>query len=317
MSRTTIYYASDIHGSELLWRKFLNAGPFYKADVLIMGGDLTGKAIIPIVDRGAGRWEATFMGRPIVMTSEEQVAALEKDIRFNGMYPYRCQPEELEAASADPARQEELFDQLMAHTFDRWLTLADEKLTNGKVACFVMPGNDDTWVIDTVFKPQHKVRNCDQQVIDIGSGYSLLSLGYANHTPWDSPRELDEDELAARIDALAAQVPDMKKAIFNLHVPPYNSELDTAAILDADFRPKMQGGNVLTGPVGSTAVRAAIERYQPLLGLHGHIHEAKGAKRIGSTLCVNPGSSYNSGRIDGILIHLEDDRVKRFQFVIG
>jgi len=257
------------------------------------------------------------MGRQLALTSEDQVAALEKDIRFNGMYPYRCQPDELAAASADPARQEELFDELMAHTFDRWLTLADEKLSNGKVACFVMPGNDDTWVIDTVFKPEHKVRNCDQQVIDIGNGYTMLSLGYANHTPWDSPRELDEDELAARIDALAAQVPDMRKAIFNLHVPPYNSELDTAAILDADFRPKLQGGKVLTGPVGSTAVRAAIERYQPLLGLHGHIHEAKGSKRIGPTLCVNPGSSYNSGRIDGVLIDLEDDRVKRFQFVIG
>jgi Icc-related predicted phosphoesterase len=317
VTRSTIYYASDIHGSELLWRKFLNAGPFYKAEVLIMGGDLTGKAIIPIVDRGGGRREATFMGRPVVMVNEEQVAALEKDIRFNGMYPYRCQPEELAAAADDPARQDELFDQLMVHTFDRWLTIADEKLRKSNVACYVMPGNDDTWVIDTVFKPEHLVRNCDQQVIDIGNGYSMLSLGYSNHTPWDSPRELAEEELAVRIDKLAEQIPDMRKAIFNLHVPPYHSELDTAPLLDADFRPKIQGGNVLTGPVGSTAVRAAIERYQPLLGLHGHIHEAKGAKKIGNTLCINPGSSYNSGRIDGVLIDLEDERVKRFQFVIG
>lgn len=300
-----------------MWRKFLNAGPFYKADVLVMGGDLTGKAIVPIVDQGGGRSEASFMGRRIVMTSEDQVEALEKDIRFNGMYPYRCGPEEVAAIAGDPTRQEQLFDQLMERTFDHWLSIADEKLSKSHLPCFVMPGNDDTWVIDTVFKPSHLVRNCDQQLVELGDGYTMISLCYANRTPWDSPRELDEEALAARIERLAAQVPDMRKAIFNLHVPPYNSELDTAPLLDADMRPTMEGGHVVMVPVGSTAVRAAIERYQPLLGLHGHIHEAKGAKRIGNTLCLNPGSSYNSGRIDGVLVYLEDDKVKRHQFVGG
>ena len=79
----------------------------------------------------------------------------------------------------------------------------------------------------------------------------------------------------------------------------------------------MDAGRAVMVPVGSTAVRSVIERHQPLLGLHGHIHEARGAKTIGRTVCLNPGSSYNTGRIDGALIYLEDDRVKRFQFVSG
>jgi len=317
MGRLTLYYASDIHGSEMLWRKFLNAGPFYKADVLIMGGDVTGKGIVPIVQRGDGTYDAVFMGRRRILKNEEEVDALAEDIRFNGMYPFRCSPEEVAAAASDPEHQDALFDQLMERTFSRWLDIGEEKLAKSQLPCYVMPGNDDAWVIDRAFKPDSRIRNCDQSVIDIGQGYTLLSLGYANRTPWDSPRELDEQELEARIDALAAQVPDMRKAIFNLHVPPYNSDLDVAPLLDRELRPQMDAGHMVMVPVGSTAVRAVIERYQPLIGLHGHIHEARGAKTIGTTVCLNPGSSYNLGRIDGALIHLEDDRVKRFQFVSG
>lgn len=317
MSRITIYYASDIHGSEKCWRKFLNAGPFYKANVLMMGGDVTGKGIVPIVAQPDGTWQGRFLGRPFVAHGEDELAQLESDIRFNGMYPYRCRPEELQAVAADPAQQEALFDTLMEGAFARWLEIAEEKLASSGVPCYIMPGNDDAWVIDRAFRANGRVRNCDQQALDLGDGYTLLSLGYANPTPWDSPRELPEEQLAERIDALAAQVPDMSRAIFNLHVPPYGSELDTAPLLDDELRPQRRGGQSIMVPVGSTAVRAAIERYQPLLGLHGHIHESKGAKKIGRTLCLNPGSIYNSGNIDGALVVLENGQVKRWQFVTG
>src|SRR5579883_2569190 len=317
MSRTTIYYASDIHGSEKCWRKFLNAGPFYRADILIIGGDVTGKGIVPIVIQPDGSWQGTFLGRRVTGRTDEELAQLESDIRFNGMYPYRCRPEELDAVAADPAQQDALFDRLMEQTFAGWLQIAEEKLTQSQLPCYVMPGNDDAWVIDRAFKPEGRVRNCDGQVIDLGDGYTLLSLGYANPTPWDSPRELPEEQLAARIDALAAQVPDLSRAIFNLHVPPYGSDLDSAPLLDSELRPQRSGGQPIMVPVGSTAVRAAIERYQPLLGLHGHIHESKGVKKIGRTLCVNPGSNYNSGAIDGVLVVLEKGQVKRWQFVTG
>src|SRR5439155_3748066 len=173
MSRTTLYYASDIHGSEKCWRKFLNAGPFYKADALIMGGDVTGKGIVPIVAQPDGSWRCRFLGREIVARGEEELARLESDIRFNGMYPYRCQPDELQAVAGDPARQEALFDQLMEQTFAGWLQIAEEKLARSGLPCYVMPGNDDAWVIDKAFRPDGRVRNCDQQVIDLGGGYPL------------------------------------------------------------------------------------------------------------------------------------------------
>jgi uncharacterized protein len=317
MNTFTLYYASDIHGSELLWRKFVNAGRFYDAQVLVMGGDLTGKGIVPITPDARGRWHATFLGRKVVARNERKLAELEDDILFNGMYPYRCDHAEAQAIAADEARQEELFDELAAATIARWLHLAEERLPDDGGLCFVMPGNDDAWSIDAAFDPALRVRNCDHEVVDMGGGYSMLSLGYANRTPWDSPREVDEEELGAMIDRLAAQVPDMERAIFNLHVPPYDSELDVAPELDEGFSPVFKGGKPVLIPVGSTAVRAAIERYQPLLGIHGHIHESKAMTRIGRTVCVNPGSSYSTGQIDGALIRIEDGNVGHVQFTCG
>jgi Icc-related predicted phosphoesterase len=317
MEKFTLYYASDIHGSELLWRKFINAGRFYGAHVLVMGGDLTGKGIVPIIPDGRGRWQATFLGRRVVARNERKLAELEDDILFNGMYPYRCDAEQAHAIAANEKRQEQLFEELAAATVERWLRLAEERLPDDGGLCFVMPGNDDVWSIDAAFEISRRVQNCDQAVIDLGDGYSLLSLGYANRTPWDSPRELDEHELGAMIDALAQRVPDMARAIFNLHVPPYGSELDVAPELDEDFTPVFKGGKPVLIPVGSTAVRAAIERYQPLLGIHGHIHESKAMARIGRTVCINPGSSYSTGQIDGALIQIEGSRVAHVQFTCG
>ena len=184
-----------------------------------MGGDLTGKGIVPITPGARGRWEATFLGRRVTARNERKLAELEDDILFNGMYPYRCQTAEAVALADDEQAQDELFERLAQETIGRWMQLADERLPGDADHCYVMPGNDDVWSIDGAFAG-HRIHNCDQRVVDLGGGYSMLSLGYANRTPWDSPRELDEDELEARIDALAAEIPDMRRAIFNLHVPP-------------------------------------------------------------------------------------------------
>ena len=282
-----------------------------------MGGDLTGKGIVPIVQAadGAG-WRAQFKGRAYDMHTDEELAALETRITFNGMYPYRCSQEQLDALTNAP-NQDELFDQLMEETFARWLGIGDEKLKKSGVSCWVMPGNDDAWAIDRAFASSELVRACDRKVVDIGDGYSMLSIGYANPTPWNSPREVPEETLAEMIEELIPEVPSMDRAIFNLHVPPYDSDLDIAPKLDADFRIQTSGGQPVVGPVGSTAVRSAIERHQPMLALHGHIHESKGSRKIGRTVCINPGSSYSLGQLDGVIVELKGDRVKRFQFVIG
>ena len=113
------------------------------------------------------------------------------------------------------------------------------------------------------------------------------------------------------IEAMATGLRDSKNSIFNLHCPPYDSTLDQAPQLDETLRPTVTMGDLLKIPVGSTAVRAAIERYQPLVGLHGHIHESPGHIKIGRTMCVNPGSEYQSGILRGYIIDLEKDKLKQ------
>jgi Icc-related predicted phosphoesterase len=195
--------------------------------------------------------------------------------------------------------------------------LADERLEEIGAELFIIAGNDDPWSIDGAFDGTHRTQNCDHRIVALPGGYTMLSVSDANPTPWDSPRELSEEELKVVIDTLAGEIGDMSRAIFNLHVPPHASDLDAAAELDAEFRPRYKGGAPMIAAVGSVAVREAIERYQPLLGLHGHIHESKGVARIGRTTCINPGSTYNSGRLDGVLVDLEGDNVHRVRLTSG
>lgn len=310
---TRLYYASDIHGSEVLWRKFLNAAAGYRAQVLVMGGDVTGKVVVPLVEEPDGFHVELFGERHVV--AADAVEEMEHRIRANGMYPHRMSAEEVSrVAGLTEDEKEAWFAGVMRHTFDHWLALADERL-DGSTRCFVMPGNDDPAGVDDAIDAAVKVESCDGRLVEF-DGYSMISLGYSNRTPFDSPRELEEQELYRRISALAEQVPDASRAIFNLHVPPFDSSLDTAAALTEDLEVVMSGSAPKMIPVGSTAVREAIERYQPMLSLHGHVHESAGATRIGRTLCVNPGSDYHTGRIAGCLFQLRGDQA-RHQFVTG
>jgi Icc-related predicted phosphoesterase len=310
-----IYYASDVHGSEVCWRKFLNAATFYRADVLIMGGDIVGKAVVPITSNGNGRASAVFKGRRYELTCESETETLEAEIRNAGLYPYRGTREEFEYLDESDDAREVLFERVVRNAIERWLTIADEK-TSTAVAVLVMAGNDDPWFVDDQLREANSVTFCDQMVLEVGE-VELLSLSYANRTPWNSPRELDEPELLALIDRLAGEIRHPEQAVFNLHVPPYASGLDDAPQLDKTLKPITRGGQVGTGPVGSTSVRRAIETYQPLLSLHGHIHESPGMRRIGRTLAINPGSEYGSGRIHGALVEIKKGRIKTHQLVSG
>jgi Icc-related predicted phosphoesterase len=311
---TVLYYASDIHGSEVLWRKFLNAAQGYGAQVLVMGGDVTGKVVVPLVE-GADGVRFELFGEAHHLTDPDEIEAAEHRIRANGMYPARMAEAEVrEVAGLSSDEKERWFAGVMRRTFDAWLALADERL-DGAVRCFVMPGNDDPEGVDAAIEAAARVEACDGRIVEF-DGHTMISLGYANRTPFDSPRELDEDELYRRVEALADQVEDLSRCVFNLHVPPHDSTLDTAPALTADLEVVMSGSAPKLVPVGSTAVRELIERYQPLLSLHGHVHESPGATRIGRTLSVNPGSDYHTGRINGCLFRLRDDRVGH-QFVTG
>ena len=310
-----LYYAGDVHGSEKCWRKFLNAAKFYEADTLIMGGDITGKMMVPVVETADGRHEARVLGRHEIVTADE-LEDMEKRIRFNGFYPYRCDRAEYDRLNSDTAYREETFTQLMIDEVRRWIALAEERLAGTGIRCFVMPGNDDEFAIDDALESTTVV-NPDNKVVRLGDDAQMLSCSWTNPTPWDSPREEPEEQLLERLHGLAAQLDPRLTTIFNLHCPPHGTMLDRAPQLTPDLKVVLDGGEPRIVSVGSTAVRTLIEEVQPVLSLHGHIHESKAVAKIGSTTCVNPGSAYSEGVIDGAVIDLRKDRVRSCQLVTG
>jgi len=310
-----IFYASDIHGSDLCWRKFLNAAGHYDCGALIMGGDLTGKALVPVV-RTNGSYAAWVVGEERRATSPGELAELEQAIRMNGFYPLEVTAIEHQAMRDDAALRERLFSRAMTEELERWVKLADERLAGSGVAVYVMAGNDDPWSVDEVLERGRAITACDGRLVRVGS-HEMVSCGFSNPTPWDSPRELAEDELYARIRSVAERLESPETSIFNLHVPPYDSGLDTAIELDSELRPVLRSGRTHEIPVGSSAVRQLIEEFQPALALHGHIHESRGITRIGRTVTINPGSDYSGGRIDGCVVDLLPSGVKSFQLVSG
>ena len=308
-----IFFATDLHGSEMCWRKFLNAGRFYDADVLICGGDMTGKAIVPVVQEN-GHFTVALGGEQQAVAAEK-VGEVETQIRRKGYYPLRMNLERLQELDQDPVKRTECFQQVMLDGVDRWMGLAAEKLRGTGIRCFVCPGNDDEMEVDDVIRRSDLVELGEGRIVDV-DGFTMISTGWSNHTPWNTHREESEEKLAERIEAMAGQVMDPSKAIFNLHCPPYKSGLDEAPAIDADLK-LLHGGRALR-PVGSTAVREAIERHQPLISLHGHIHESKGAVRLGKTLSINPGSSYEEGVLMGAIVQLDARKgIKSYQLVNG
>jgi len=310
-----VFFATDIHGSEVCWRKFLNAGAFHKADVLIMGGDMTGKAMVPIVARN-GSWEVTLQEQSHVLATEADVTAMERRIRDRGYYPVRTTPDEVATWTDDPAAVDARFRDEMLRSVQAWMDLADERLRSGSVRCVVSPANDDMFEIDPIIDRAERVDLGEGNTIAL-DGFTLVSTGWANPTPWKTFRELPDDELRTRIDALVASVAEPHRAIFNFHAPPYASNLDSAPKLDADMK-YVAGGQALT-PVGSKAVREAIVAYGPVLSLHGHIHEGKGAVKLGRTLAVNPGSAYEDGVLQAAIVDLDPRKgeVRRYLLING
>jgi Icc-related predicted phosphoesterase len=316
---TRLYIASDLHAAETAWRKFVNAlrMNLYKADAGLLAGDLTGKAIVPIVQRD-GRYEAELFGVRRTAHGDEELAQLQRDIADVGYYSFVANADEAQRIAADETARHTLLNRLMNERIEAWLRLATERLADSSVPLYLMPGNDDDFSIDEALdRPEFAPVNADGKVLDLPGGLQLLASGWSNVTPWRTPREEPEDELYARLAALATQVRDTRRSVFMIHVPPYDSGLDTAPILDENLRPTVSAGDVLRGPVGSHAVRRVIEEYQPLLAVHGHVHESGGERRIGATLCINPGSEAGHGVLRGYLVDVGDDRIELVQRVEG
>ncbi len=307
-----VFFATDIHGSEVCWRKFLNSAAFYKADLLVLGGDVTGKVMVPIVAR-TGYWQVVLHGEKLRLETQQELAEAERQIRNRGSYPTVVTPDELTSLSDEEGAVDRRFTVEMLHSLDRWLDMADGKLKGGEIPCIVNGGNDDIWEIDEVIESSPCVSFAEGRLLNL-DGFHLVSMGWTNPTPWDTFREAPEDELATKIDAMASQVPDMERAIFNFHAPPYGTGLDEAPALDARLRP-MHGGAVMK-PVGSTAVREAILTHQPMLSVHGHIHESRGVCRLGRTLAINPGSVYGDGVLQGAILELNPKKGKVTKYLL-
>jgi uncharacterized protein len=310
-----VFFATDIHGSETCWRKFLNAGAHYDADVMILGGDMTGKALVPVVSDGDGRWHGTLQEQRHDLAGEDQVAEFERNVIRRGYYPFRTDPDELRELEQDEPRLDALFQERMLHTVERWMGMAAEKLAGSQRRVFVCPGNDDQFEVDRILADADGVELAEGRVVEMGD-YQMASTGWSNITPWRTYREESEDGLLERIRAITSHLTNpSERVIFNLHCPPHGSGLDDAPGLHEDLTPK-HGGHA-PEPVGSTAVRQAIEESRPALSLHGHIHEARGHARIGDTLCINPGSAYEQGDLLGAVIELNGKKVKRFVLTSG
>ena len=314
---TLVFFTTDLHGSERCFMKFVNSAAFYNADVLILGGDVTGKMIVPLVEQGDGTYVVDYVGDIKKVKGKEEVEALVKNIRYSGYYPYISNKSEMEELNSSKDRVDKLFTRLMGETMERWIAIAEERLKPRGTRVFITPGNDDRFVIDEVLSKSKFVVNPEDKVADIDEHHEMISSGWSNKTPWNSPRETSEEEIAKKIDAMASKVKDMRNCVFNMHVPPIDTCLDPAAKLDENLKPITAGGQYVMMSAGSKAVRNAVMKYQPLLGLHGHIHESKGFCNLGRTLCLNPGSEYGEGILRGALINLSKKGYKNYILTQG
>lgn len=297
--RMRLFFTTDIHGSDRCFRKFLAAAKTYDADVLLLGGDVVGKAITPIEELEDGRYRYTLFRQEHVVSAED-LAQARADINFNGFYPAVLNRDELDRLDHDEEARAALFRDLIVAQMRSWEQLVEERL-DPETRCIVTPGNDDPFVIDGVFQASDRVEFTEGQAVEVGPIW-LASLGNTNRTPWKTEREYDEDELSEQIRQMVDPVADGRALVFNFHCPPYDSGLDTVQALDEDFRPIVRNNSIVEIPAGSTAVRDAIEHYSPIAGLHGHIHEAQGMRVIGETRCFNPGSDYSAGILKGLIV---------------
>jgi Icc-related predicted phosphoesterase len=307
-----LFFVCDIHGSNICFRKFLNALPIYGVDYAVLLGDLTGKVLIPLVEKGPDQWECTLMGQYRLVDGHDELAEIKKVIESAGYYWVHQTRDEFEETRADPAKIDALFKSLVLERIEGWLALADERLEGKPFEMYMAAGNDDWYEIDDMIEQAKNVHPCDGRLVNF-DGHEMITNSNSNHTPWDTPREMDEEDLLAKLEPLCQQVQHYETAIFNFHVPPYGYALDLAPKLDENL--VMAAEEKIHA--GSTTVKYLIEKYQPLLGLHGHIHESRGAQKAGRTLLINPGSEYSEGLLKGVVIMFNRGKIKDYVFTSG
>jgi Icc-related predicted phosphoesterase len=306
-------FATDLHGNETVWRKFLNSAKYFDLDALVISGDMTGKLIIPIIERTDGRWTSSLFGEDFELTHPE-LPPFEEKIRRQGYIPHRTNLAEADVLAKDEEKRERLFEDKQIEIIKFWLSLIPDRVPK-KCRVILTPGNDDVLAIDNVIRADKNVIYGEEEVVELDEEHEVACCGWTNITPWHTPRETTEENLLAKLERTVSGVKNFDTAVFCFHCPPYNSVIDSAPKLTADLRPVYEHGRPAMVPVGSTAVRSIIEKYQPVIALHGHIHESAGFIKIGRTQCLNPGSEYGEGILRAFLVELDKNKVTKLQRV--
>jgi Icc-related predicted phosphoesterase len=298
-----VFFATDIHGSDRCFRKFLAAAESYEADVLVLGGDIAGKGLVPIhADNGS--LVAKVRGEMVTVPRAEE-GRLRAEINRQGFYSVLTDTGDIERMENDAPYLDKAFKGAMIEQIEGWCALAEQRLAP-RVRCIITPGNDDPRAIDPVLKAAPRIESPEAELCELGP-VLMASCGDVTPTPWNTEREYPEEELGRRLEAILAPAPPGAKVVVNFHCPPYGSGLDFAAELDETLRPVIRGGRPSIIPVGSKAVREVIKKHQPVVGLHGHIHESKAAQKIGSSMCLNPGSDYSADVLRGAIVDFAID----------
>ena len=319
---TRVFYACDIHGSEPTYRKFLNAAKFYEVDALIFGGDLMGKLLIPIVREVGGTWRARLQSQDHHIRSAPEMAQFKRTLQTLGFYWQEMDPEEYKDYVGQQDRIDALFDVLAKQRLAEWIALAEERLAGSHVRVFLCGGNDDTDEVLSALDEvaQDRVVSAENRSVAVDDEHVVVTIGYSTPTPWETPREKADPEIAEVIEKVMAGVADPSRAVFNFHCPPLNSTLDTCLKLDASVWPPgplMENGQPVHYGAGSQAVADALLAYQPTVGLHGHIHESRGMIDYGRTPAYNPGSEYGEGVLRGLIVNIRAGEVIGHQFTSG
>lgn len=315
--RIRLFFATDVHSSDVVFNKFVKAAEYYKVNALILGGDLTGKFLAPFIKEADGTYFTDFQGNPVRMNNDVELKRMEDTVRTAGYYVYRMSREEYNQTKEDKTKVDRIFLEKMFEVLERWIDLAEAALAKSGVPLFITGGNDDPYEVDD-FMRAHSTRHvkyCEGEVVDV-LGYEMLASGYSNMTPWKLPRDLTEEELGVALEKVASKVKNPQRSIFTIHVPPYDTGLDLAIWLNEDLK-YQHYGQPIEGPVGSHAVFNLLDKYQPMVSLHGHIHESRCFYKLGKTTCFNPGSEYTEGTLRGVIVNLKGDKMESYQFTSG
>ena len=182
---TRLFFASDFHGSQRIFRKFLNAANHYEADVLIMGGDVVGKLAIPVIREGNGSYRAHLMGKTEHLEGQSDLGFFEDRLGTLGYYSKIMDQDEYQAIKSDAAAVDRLFHDLARERLASWIELAETRLAESEVKCFVIGGNDDDPEVLELLKDAdtQSFIFCEGKEVEIDADHTMISVGFSNRTP--------------------------------------------------------------------------------------------------------------------------------------